>query len=53
MKWFQGFLERADCFIQQYTNYTVPELEDVLGEDAHVSLCMYIKQCILYKYNEY
>jgi len=34
----QGFLERADCFIQQYTNYTVPELIDILGEeDAHLN----------------
>jgi len=33
----QGFLERADCFIQQYSNYTVPELVDILGEDAHLN----------------
>ena len=34
MKAFSG---EAQCFIDQYGNYTVPELEDILGEDAHVS----------------
>merc|ERR1712168_1396470 len=33
----QGFLGRAQCFIAQYGNYTVPELEDILGEDAHLN----------------
>merc|ERR1712168_1657734 len=33
----QGFLDRAQCFIDQYGNYTVPELEDILGEDAHLN----------------
>jgi hypothetical protein len=32
-QWFQ-----AQCFIDMYENYTVPELEPILGEDAHVSL---------------
>ena len=34
----QAFSVQAQCFINQYSNYTVPELVDILGEeDAHVS----------------
>ena len=32
----QNFAVEAQCFIDQYDGYEVPELEDVLGEDAHV-----------------
>ena len=33
----QGFASRAQCFIDQYGNFTVPELVDIVGEaDAHV-----------------
>ena len=32
----QAFSGEAQCFIDQYGNYTVPELIDVLGDDAHV-----------------
>ena len=35
---YQAFSGEAQCFIDQYENYTVPELIDILGEvDAHVS----------------
>ena len=33
----QNFAGEAQCFIDQYEGYNVPELEDMLGEDAHVS----------------
>jgi len=33
----EAFSVQAQCFIDQYTNYTVPELEDILGEDAHLN----------------
>jgi len=33
----QGFVERATCFIEQYGNFTVPELQDILGDDAHLN----------------
>ena len=32
-----AFDERAQCFIDMYDNYTVPELIPILGDDAHVS----------------
>jgi len=33
-----AFTGKAQCFIDQYTNYHVPELDDVLGEeDAHLN----------------
>ena len=33
----QAFSVQAQCFIDQYGNYTVPELIGILGEeDAHV-----------------
>merc|ERR1712142_130531 len=33
-----GFSSRAQCFIDQYGNFTVPELVDILGEeDAHLN----------------
>ena len=35
----QNFAVEAQCFIDQYDGYEVPELEDVLGEDAHVRSC--------------
>ena len=36
----QAFSVQAQCFIDQYGNYTVPELIPVLGEeDAHVRKC--------------
>ena len=33
-----AFDERAQCFIDMYDNYTVPELIPILGDDAHVRL---------------
>merc|ERR1711892_8313 len=34
----EAFSVQAQCFIDQYTNYTVPELVDILGgEDAHLN----------------
>lgn len=33
----QAFSGEAQCFIDQYGNYTVPELVDILGEDAHLN----------------
>ena len=33
-----AFDERAQCFIDMYENYTVPELIPILGDDAHVRL---------------
>jgi len=34
----QGFASRAQCFIDQYGNFTVPELVDIVGEaDAHLN----------------
>jgi len=32
-----AFVTQAQCYIDQYNNYTIPELEDALGEDAHVN----------------
>ncbi|CAG0879907.1 unnamed protein product [Cyprideis torosa] len=32
-----AYEEKANCFIQQYDNFTVPELEDILGENSHVN----------------
>ena len=31
------FTDQAQCYIDQYDGYKVPELEDVLDEDAHVN----------------
>jgi len=33
----QNFAGEAQCFIDQYEGYNVPELEDMLGEDAHLN----------------
>merc|ERR1719384_715789 len=33
----ENFAVEAQCFIDQYDGYEVPELEDVLGEDAHLN----------------
>jgi len=33
----EGFVDRARCFIEQYGNYTIPEIEEILGEDAHLN----------------
>ena len=34
----EGFTAKAQCFINQYNNYTVPELIPILGEeDAHLN----------------
>lgn len=32
-----AFTKQAQCFIDMYSNYTVPELEPILGEDAHLN----------------
>ena len=40
----QEFNKKAQCYIDQYNNYTIPELIPILGKDkAHVSIITFFK----------